>query len=72
MSIETCAARLAARPARRLVRLSPADLSPEQRLIHLALRREARRPTLRLSYGGLVGLLFVASAFGLVVGWGLR
>jgi hypothetical protein len=54
----------------RLVRLSPiADLSPEQRRMALALRKEAARPTVRLSLSQLCGLLLFVSVVGLATGF---
>ncbi len=56
-----------------LVRLSPvADLSPTQRMMAVALSREARKPTVRLSFSQLAGLLLFASLVGLAAGVSLR
>lgn len=52
------------------LRFSGAEaLSPRQRLILVALKREARHPSLRFSYRGLAALLLTTSAVSLAVGF---
>lgn len=54
----------------RPVRLSPVvDLTPEQRRLALALRREAVDPHVRLRFLTLGVLLMAASGIGYVLGW---
>jgi hypothetical protein len=59
-------------PAKTLLRrldMRPADLDGGQRAIYLALRSEARQPTVRLRYRTLCLALLVSSAIGLATGW---
>lgn len=60
-------------PARRRgpipLRLSPAtDLTPERRMMVVAMRQEAVSPTVRLRFLTLGALLLVASGVGFVLG----
>lgn len=50
-------------------RRRPADLSADQRVLYLSLRREAVAPTVRLRFWALGLLLALASALGVVGGW---
>ena len=49
--------------------MRPAALTADQRVLYLALRKEAVTPTVRLRFWALGLLLALASGLGVVGGW---